>query len=79
MIDAEGTAQGVILLISTEFGNGWRTNLSSWYVRHIIASIHLFLLQQALRSGAETFLELTPAPHVVPIMKGLGFKAYTGD
>jgi hypothetical protein len=78
LVECDNAAQGVILLISVDFGRGLRTNVSSWYVRPNYRKYAIFLLQRALKAESETFLDLTPAAHVLPIVRGFGFIPYTG-
>ncbi len=77
VMEDEAGPQGVILLITAAAPGGTRSNLSSWYVRPAHRQAAVFMLQKLLRLKGTTFLNLTPAAHVLPIMQALGFRPYT--
>lgn len=78
LLIADGAPQGVILLITARFGEAVRSNLSSWYVRPAYRNLATFLFQRSLKTRGGVFLNLSPAPHVMPIVTAFGFKSYTG-
>lgn len=73
----EGKVEGVILLLSSDMGEGPRSNLSSWYVRPDYRKYATFLFQRCLKFKGSTYLDLSPADHVLSIVKAFGFKPYT--
>jgi hypothetical protein len=79
LLDVGGVAEGVILLLTADRGNGGaRSNLSSWYVRPAHRKYASFLFQRALKDKKSTYLNLSPSPNVLPIAAAFGFKPYTG-
>jgi hypothetical protein len=76
-MDVDGSTQGVILLLTSDLGNGPRSNLSSWYVRPAFRQFATFLLQRSLATKVGVFLNLSPAIDVLPIMTAFGFRPYT--
>lgn len=74
---ADGAAQGVILLLTARIGQVIRSNLSSWYVRPAYRKLASFLFQRSLKIKGGIYLNVSPAPHVLPIVQAFGFKPYT--
>lgn len=77
LLEAEGQPQGVLLLLTAVVDSTVRSNLSSWYVRQPYRGFATQLVQLATRTRGATYLDLTPAPKVLPIVKALGFKPYS--
>jgi hypothetical protein len=77
MIESDGRAVGVHLVITTELCRDGtttiRSNASSWYVRPGFRTYALLLLTQFLRSPADTYLNVSPAEHTWPILEARGF------
>lgn len=77
MLDSDGQAVGVILLIVSVFpDNGApaiRCNLSSWYVEPRFRGYAAPLAAKALRYKEATFVNVSPAPHTRPIIEAQGF------
>jgi hypothetical protein len=67
----------MILLITSRVGGHTRTNLSCWYVREPHRKYAGLLYLHALKPKHTTFLNLSPASHVTPIIETLGFRPYT--
>lgn len=72
---------GVILLISTTIRAGepsaTRSNLSSWYVDPTFRSYSPFLISRAISNRNVTYLNISPVPHVRPIIEAQGFVRYS--
>ena len=72
---------GVILIISTTIrtseSTAIRSNLSSWYVDPAFRSYSTFLISRAIRNRNVTYLNISPAPHVRPIIEAQGFVRYS--
>jgi hypothetical protein len=78
LVDADHAQQGLLLTITSDRGApGIRTSFSSWYVREGYRHSALLLFRQALELENTTFVNPSPADHVVPILKRFGFEAYT--
>jgi hypothetical protein len=77
MIESDGRAVGVLLVIATEIRrNGTttlRSNASSWYVRSGFRTYASLLLTQWLRSPGDTHLSVSPAEHTFPLIEARGF------
>jgi hypothetical protein len=80
MLEANGNAVGVVLLISSLRWVGDHqelfSNLSSWHVDPAYASHATQLFVRALTNKQTTFLSISPAAHVRPMMEALRFKRY---
>ncbi len=81
LLESGGEPVGVILLISTMMQSPdmaiTRCNLSSWYVEPRFTAYAAMLSTLAIRKKAVTYLNLTPAPHTVPILEAQGFSRFT--
>jgi hypothetical protein len=78
LVDADDAPQGVLLTITSNRGlNRARTNLSSWYVRKRYRQSAVAILAHALKLQNTTFINPSPADHIVPILEALGFVPYT--
>ena len=77
MIESDGCAVGVLLVIETEVRRDGattvRSNGSSWYVRPGFRPYAPILLTKWLRSPSDTFLNVFPAEHTFPIIEARGF------
>jgi hypothetical protein len=80
MIDCDGRAVGVILLIFTlvpaDGAQILRCNLSSWYVAEEFRGYAPLLISRALRHKQATYVNFTPAPHTLPILAAQGFAQF---
>ena len=81
LIESEGVAVGVILLISSMIQQGdtlaMRCNLSTWYVRPNFRFYATLLISQATAEKNITYLNITPAEHTRPILEVQGFSRYS--
>ena len=64
MVRAEGAAGAAVP----------RCNLSSWYVEPSFRAYAPLLVSQALRHKHVTYLNVSPAPHTLPIIEAQGFR-----
>ena len=79
VVDADGAPQGVLLTITSDHGaQGMRTHFSSWYVREGYRQFALLLFREALELENTTFVNPSPADHILAILKRFGFEPYTG-
>jgi hypothetical protein len=79
-LESDGTPVGVILLIFSMIGAGGgctpRCNISSWYVEPAFRSTRHFI-SQALKDKTATYLNISPASHVQPVIEAQGFTRYS--
>jgi hypothetical protein len=82
MLDHEGTAVGVLLLIYTAWGDGGRSgircNVSSWYVEPAFRNYAPMLTKVAQRHEHVTYVNISPAHWTWPTIEAQGFRAYCG-
>ncbi len=79
MLDADGAAVGVILLISSATDDVTvRCNVSSWYVEPAYRGYAAALVSTALKLKHVTYLNISPAPHTWPILTAQGYRRYCG-
>jgi hypothetical protein len=80
LLDRGGTTVGAILLIfstmPTGSGCAVRCNLSSWFVEPAFRSYASLFVSKALSHRDVTYLNITPAPHTVPIVEAQGYSRY---
>jgi hypothetical protein len=77
LVETDHAPQGVLLTITSDRVHGVRTNLSSWYVREGYRHFALLLFRHALDLKNTTFINPSPAEHIVPILETFGFEPYT--
>jgi len=81
MIESDGRAVGVLLVIATEVRRDGaittRSNGSSWYVRPGFRTYAPILSAQWLRSPADTYLNVFPSEQTFPVIEALGFVRFT--
>jgi hypothetical protein len=81
MLDAQGAAAGVLLLIFSQQGEGQdasiRCNVSSWYVDPAYRGYAAALVSAALKLKHVTYLNISPAEHTWPILEAQGYRRYT--
>jgi hypothetical protein len=81
MLEADGSPVGVILLISSLRCVGDRqelfSNLSGWYVEPSFRSHATQLFKRALAHRQTTYLNVSAATHVRPIIEAFGFRRYS--
>ncbi len=77
MIESDGRAVGVLLMIAAEVRcdgkTTTRSNGSSWYVRPGFRTYAPILLTQWLRWPCDSYLNVFPAEHTFPIIEARGF------
>jgi hypothetical protein len=80
LLEADGVPVGVLLVIFKERAAGeatsLRANIASWYVKPEYRSYAPILNSRAHAHPGVTFLQLTPARHVVPIIQAAGYRPY---
>jgi len=80
LLESDGAVVGALLLICATMPAGAtladRCNLSSWYVEPAFRAYATLLVSHALRYKDATFLNVSPAPHTLPIIKAQGFVCY---
>lgn len=75
-----GTAVGAILLIfSAQPGHEqkFRCNVSSWFVEPQFRGYASLLVSKALSHSNVTYLNITPAPHTLAILRAQGYSQYS--
>ena len=81
LMESDGAVVGVILLIHSAIRTGdvstIRCNLSSWYVEPALRSHAPLLIAQALKRKDITYVNISPAPHTLPIVEVQGFTRYS--
>jgi hypothetical protein len=80
LLESAGVPVGALLVIcSMVRANGAdvpRCNLSSWYVEPSFRAYAPLLVSQALRHKNVTYINVSPAPHTLPIIEAQGFARY---
>jgi hypothetical protein len=81
MLESAGAAVGALLLIFSRRPIGdattIRCNVSSWFVDPAFRSYASLFASKALSNRNVTYLNITPAPHTVPIVRALGYSQYS--
>jgi hypothetical protein len=81
LLQCGGTPVGVVLTIASvrpaDDKPAVLCNLSSWYVEPAFRAYAPLLISAALRHKDVTFVNVSPAPHTVPIVEVQGFKRYS--
>jgi hypothetical protein len=77
LIESYDAVVGVILVISSVAQTGGaislRSNLSSWYVLPAFRGYAPLLLSRLLKNSNVTYVNVSPAPHTLPILAAQGF------
>jgi hypothetical protein len=80
LLESGGIVVGAILLICSTVKAGDdvvpRCNLSSWYVEPAFRAYAPMLVAHALRHKDATYLNVSPAPHTLPVIEAQGFYRY---
>jgi hypothetical protein len=80
LLENAGAPVGALLLIFSEIEeNGkpaLRCNVSSWYVEPRFRAFAPLLVARALRHRDATYINLTPAPQTLPILKAQGYREF---
>ena len=81
LLQYNGRLVGVILLISTAIpssgASATRCNVSSWYVDPAFRGYATFLSSRATSNRNLTYVNVSPAPHTLPLIEGQGFMRYS--
>ena len=81
MMESGGAAVGALLMISSRLRSGdtttVRCNVSSWVVAPEFRSYASLFAAKALSHKNVTYLNITPAPHTVPIVRAMGYSQYS--
>jgi hypothetical protein len=81
MLESEGAPVGVILLVSSNPRTGCltsiRVSLSSWYVSPAYRGYGHLFISRILKNDNVTYMNVSPAPHTVPLLKVQGFFRYS--
>jgi hypothetical protein len=79
MLEANGKAVGVILVVSSLRANGQRlfSNLSGWYVEPEFRGHATRLFTHAIGHSQTTYLNVSVATHIRPIIEAFGFQRYS--
>jgi hypothetical protein len=81
LLQCGGTPVGVVLTIGSVRPPGETPaalcNLSSWYVEPAFRAYAPLLISAALRHKGVTFVNVSPAPHTIPIVEVQGFTRYS--
>jgi hypothetical protein len=80
LLESEGAPVGALLLIySSIFVSGEtiiRCNVSHWFVEPAFRSYASMLVSQALKHKHVTYVNISPAPHTLPILEAQGYERY---
>jgi hypothetical protein len=77
VLEADGAAVGVLLLIYSERGGKIRCNMSSWYVEPAHRGHAALLSAMASKRKDVTYLNASAAEHTWPILEAQGYRRYT--
>jgi hypothetical protein len=81
LLEGDGAVVGAILLIFSTLDRGGadviRCNVSSWYVEEAFRSYASLLVSKALSHRNVTYLNITPAPHTLPLVEAQGYSQYS--
>src|SRR5262249_29553542 len=80
LLDNDGAVVGALITIFSSLGaaDGGKTrcNVSSWFVESAFRPYASLLVSKALGRKNVTYLNITPAPHTVPIVRAQGYVQY---
>ncbi len=80
LLEVDSRPVGVILVIFSKIPVGpqtrCRANIASWYVEPQYRGYAPMLTSRAHAHRDVTYLQLTPAPHVLPIIEAQGYRRY---
>jgi hypothetical protein len=81
LLESDGAVVGALLLIFSRLGVGeqaiTRCNVSSWFVEPAFRGYASLLVSRAFSHKHVTYLNITPAPHTVPILLAQGYQQYS--
>lgn len=83
LLESRGRPVGALLLICSTPGTGKtpgsiRCNMSSWYVEPAFRGYATLLAAQAMRHKTATYLNISPAPNTMAIVKAQNYVRYSG-
>jgi hypothetical protein len=82
LLESDGAVVGAVLLIFSELRSGGKTtircNVSSWFVAPAFRSYASLFVSKALSLKNVTYLNVTPAPHTLPMVRAQGYSQYSG-
>lgn len=80
LLERAGEPVGALLLIFSEVeedgSSAIRCNVSSWYVDPEYRPFAAMLVSRALKHREATYINLTPAPQTLPILKAQGYREF---
>ena len=77
LLAVDGIIVGCLLLIVSQNERGvTRGNVSSWYVQPTYRSLASMLVSFVFRHKELTLINISPAPHTVPILEAQGYRRY---
>jgi hypothetical protein len=80
LLESNGAAVGALLLICaamhTSTATDIRCNSSSWYVKPQFRTYAALLVSRAPQHKDVTYVNVSPAPHTLPILEAQGFSRY---
>lgn len=81
MLVLESRCVGVLLTIFSMTDDAerptLRCNVSSWYIEPEARSYATLLVSCAFKNRSATFVNISPAPHTLPILKAQGYRCYS--
>src|SRR4051812_37943979 len=80
LLESGGSVVGAILLISSRCGGDLgtiRCNVSSWFVEPAFRSYASLMVSKALSLKHVTYLNITPAPQTIPLLRVQGYSQYS--
>ena len=77
LLAVDGAVVGCLLLIVSQNECGVpRGNVSSWYVQPAYRSLASMLVSYVFRHKDLTLINISPAPHTIPILEAQGYRRY---
>lgn len=77
LLAVDGVIVGCLLLIVSQDEHGVpRGNVSSWYVEPAYRSLASMLVSYVFRHKDLTLINISPAPHTIPILEAQGYRRY---
>lgn len=77
LLEIDNAVVGVLLSIFTTLADHVRCNVSAWYVDPTFRSFATWLTYQSFKHKGITYTNISPAPHVRPIIEAQGFVRYS--
>lgn len=77
LLELDAAPVGVLLMIfQRQPDDTIRCNISSWYVESPFRGYASLLIAAALRHKRVTYINISPAPHTMPVIEAQGFSRY---